>query len=145
MEHSEEHSARPDDADHHGESDTEHGPVRVNTAIRVDSADRSDREETRHGHGHTDGQGGPGQNRSKEPDETVENSRRRVCSHGLHDGQVMLVGTQLPRHKLYPEKEGGQGGNTPEHTERERLGPYRLIGFGLQLRSDLEVGEVSLG
>ena len=58
----------------------------------------------------------------------------RSCSRAL----------RLARDDLHPEKQRGQGGNSPEHAEGERFRAERLLGLGLQLGRDLEVGEVLL-
>ena len=58
----------------------------------------------------------------------------RSCSRALNSA----------RDDLHPEKQRGEGGNCPERAEGERFRAERLLGLGLQLRRDLEVGEVLL-
>jgi hypothetical protein len=57
----------------------------------------------------------------------------------------VLAPAQLACDELDAEEQRSQSGDGAEHTECQGLGTYRLIGCGLELRRDLEVGEVLLG
>ena len=79
------------------------------------------------------------------PMQPVEPRRHRVGADGAHDHQVLLARAQLAGDDLDPEEQRGEGGDGAEGAEGERFGPDGLLGLRLDLRRDLEVGEVTLG